>query len=84
MHGNETISFQNDKSEKNWNFSPAAKSANPKGLLFGLSNIMNFELSHLTFNFSQSQLHQPQPTATTNSHLGAAINLHGFRLTRHC
>ena len=50
VHGNETINFQNDKSEKNWNFSPAAKSADPKGLLFGLSKIMNFELSRLTFN----------------------------------
>ena len=42
---NKTISFENDKSEKNWNFAPETKKAAPEACLLDLTKIMNLNLA---------------------------------------
>lgn len=74
INKNEAISFQNDKSERNWNllWRPA----------FGLSKkSWIWTYSRLTFNSRDLNL---DLTATTNPHFGGAINLHGQWLNRNC
>ena len=58
---NETISFQNNKSEKNWNFAPETKKAALEACFLDLAKIMTSYFAAWLLWFQPHHHHQPQP-----------------------